>query len=218
MLVVEDERDLARVVEIGLRRASMAVDVVHDGAVALERLGIYDYDAVVLDRDLPEVHGDEVCRRIVAMGTGSRVLMLTAAGAVRDRIEGLGLGADDYLAKPFDLGEVVARLRALYRRAPVAHPPVLIFADLRFDTHRRQVSRAGREIRFAPKELADLELLMRADGGILAVDDLLDTAWSLDSDGGANAVRMVVHSLRRKLGEPQLLHTAIGAGYHLVAA
>ncbi|MGK4585935.1 response regulator transcription factor [Kitasatospora sp. HPMI-4] len=217
VLIVEDERPLARALEIGLRREAIAVDLAPDGAVALERLRVYDYDAVVLDRDLPVVHGDEVCRRIVAEGSGVRVLMLTAAGTTGDRIEGLGLGADDYLAKPFDFDELVARLRALYRRAPMAYPPELALADLRFDTHRRRVTRAGRTIALTPKESAVLELLLRADGGVLSLGDLLDKAWSLDSDAGDNAVRLVVHALRRKLGDPPLLHTAVGAGYYLQA-
>ncbi|MEU5161563.1 response regulator transcription factor [Streptomyces sp. NPDC020875] len=215
VLVVEDERYMARVIQIGLRRESIAADVVHDGADALEKLAVYDYDAVVLDRDLPGVHGDEVCRRIIGMDLACRVLMLTAAGRLGDKVEGLGLGADDYLAKPFDFPELVARLRALYRRTPMAHPPVLGFADLTFDTHRRRVLRSGLEIRLAPKELAVLELLMRADGGVLSAEYLLDKAWDAETDPMTNAVRLVVHTLRRKLGEPQLVRTAISAGYYL---
>lgn len=215
MLVVEDERYMARVIEMGLRREAMAVDVVHDGEAALERVSVYDYDTVVLDRDLPGVHGDEVCRRIVAEGLDCRILMLTAAGRLGDKVAGLGLGADDYLAKPFDFPELVARLRALYRRSPQAHAPVLTFADLTFDTHRRRVSRAGREIRLTPKELAVLELLLRADGGVLSAEYLLDKAWDAHTDPLTNAVRLVVHTLRKKLGEPRLVHTAISAGYYL---
>ncbi|WEB38305.1 response regulator transcription factor [Streptomyces yunnanensis] len=218
VLVVEDEQYLARVLELGLRRESIAVDVVHDGGTALQRVAVYDYDAVVLDRDLPGVHGDEVCRRIVATGLDCRILMLTAAGRLGDKVEGLGLGADDYLAKPFDFPELVARLRALYRRSPMAHPPVLTFADLSFDTHRRRVTRAGVEIRLTPKELAVLELLMRADGGVLSTDHLLDKAWDAHTDPLTNAVRLVVHTLRKKLGEPRLVHTAISAGYYLGTA
>ncbi|MFI1830948.1 response regulator transcription factor [Streptomyces sp. NPDC020412] len=217
VLVVEDEQYMARVLEIGLRREAIAVDVVHDGAAALEKLAVYDYDAVVLDRDLPGVHGDEVCRRIVALRLECRVLMLTAAGRLGDKVEGLGLGADDYLAKPFDFPELVARLRALYRRSPMVHAPVLTFVDLAFDTHRRRVLRAGREVRLTPKELAVLELLMRAEGGVLSAEYLLDKAWDAHADPLTNAVRLVVHTLRRKLGEPQLVHTAISAGYYLGA-
>ncbi|GAA1349934.1 response regulator transcription factor [Streptomyces beijiangensis] len=215
VLVVEDEPYMARVLQIGLRREAIAADVVHDGATALERVTVYDYDAVILDRDLPGVHGDEVCRRIVAMDLGCRILMLTAAGRLGDKVEGLGLGADDYLPKPFDFPELVARLRALYRRSPMAHSPVLTFDDVTFDTHRRRVTRAGAEVRLTPKELAVLELLMRADGGVLSAEYLLDKAWDAHADPLTNAVRLVVHTLRKKLGEPQLVHTAISAGYYL---
>ena len=215
VLVVEDEQYMARVLEIGLRREAIAVDVVPDGTTALERVTVYDYDAVVLDRDLPGVHGDEVCRRIVAMDLGCRILMLTAAGRLGDKVEGLGLGADDYLAKPFDFPELVARLRALYRRSPMTHAPMLTFADLRLDTHRRRVTLAGAEVRLAPKELAVLELLMRADGGVLSAEYLLDKAWDAHTDPFTNAVRLVVHTLRKKLGDPQLVHTSISAGYYL---
>ncbi|MFF0446930.1 response regulator transcription factor [Streptomyces sp. NPDC004609] len=218
VLVVEDEQYMARVLEIGLRREAIAVDVVHDGATALERLTVHDYDAVILDRDLPEVHGDDVCRRIVAMSLDCRILMLTAASRLGDKVEGLGLGADDYLAKPFDFPELVARLRALYRRSPMAHSPVLTFADVRLDTHRRRVTRAGTEIRLTPKELAVLELLMRADGGVLSAEYLLEKAWDVHTDPFTNAVRLVVHTLRKKLGEPRLVHTTIGAGYYLGTA
>ncbi|MER6102086.1 response regulator transcription factor [Streptomyces sp. NPDC001832] len=217
VLVVEDEQYMARVLELGLRREAIAVDVVHDGTTALEWVTVYDYDAVVLDRDLPGVHGDEVCRRIVEMGMGCRVLMLTAAGRLGDKVEGLGLGADDYLAKPFDFPELVARLRALYRRSPMSHSPILMFADLTFDTHRRRVARGGAEIKLTPKERAVLELLMRADGGVLSAEYLLDKAWDVHADPLTNAVRLVVHTLRKKLGEPQLVHTAISAGYYLGA-
>ncbi|MFI9583888.1 response regulator transcription factor [Streptomyces sp. NPDC052236] len=217
VLVVEDEKYMARILEIGLRREAIAVDVVHDGAAALERVAVYDYDAVILDRDLPGVHGDEVCRRLVAMRLECRILMLTAAGRLGDKVEGLGLGADDYLAKPFDFPELIARLRALYRRSPVAHSPVLTFSNLSFDTHRRRVLRAGQEVRLTPKELAVLELLIRADGGVLSAEYLLDKAWDANADPLTNAVRLVVHTLRKKLGEPQLVHTAISAGYYLGA-
>ncbi|MFK0202434.1 response regulator transcription factor [Streptomyces lavendulae] len=217
VLVVEDDTYMARVLEIGLRREAIAVDVVHDGSVALERLAVYDYDVVVLDRDLPGVHGDEVCRRIVADSPDVRVLMLTAAGRLGDKVEGLGLGADDYLPKPFDFPELVARMRALYRRTAPAHAPVLTFADLAFDTHRRKVLRRGVEVRLTPKELAVLELLIRADGGVVSTGYLLDKAWDATADPMTNAVRLVVHTLRRKLGGPPLVHTAIGTGYRLVA-
>ncbi|MFG2874774.1 response regulator transcription factor [Streptomyces sp. NPDC048337] len=215
VLVVEDEAYMARVLEIGLRREAMTVDVVHDGQAALDHLAVHDYDAVVLDRDLPGIHGDEVCRRLQTLDPGCRILMLTAAGRLGDKVSGLSLGADDYLAKPFDFPELVARLRALYRRSPLAYAPVLAFADVTFDTHRRRVARAGAEIRLTPKELAVLELLMRADGGVVSSEQLLEKAWDAHTDPFTNAVRLVVHTLRRKLGEPQLVRTAVGAGYHL---
>ncbi|PRY34902.1 response regulator transcription factor [Umezawaea tangerina] len=217
VLVVEDEEYLARVIQIGLRRHEMAADVVHDGATALESLAVNDYDVVVLDRDLPGVHGDEVCRRLVALRPDCRVVMLTAAGRLADKVEGLGMGADDYLAKPFDFPELVARLRAVHRRNRQAHAPVLVFADIAFDTHRRRVTRAGREIPLAPKEMAVLELLMRAEGGVLSSEQLLEKAWDDNADPFTNAVRLVIHTLRRKLGEPRVVHTAISAGYCLRA-
>lgn len=215
VLVVEDDAYMARVLEMGLRRETMTVDVVHDGQAALDHLAVHDYDAVVLDRDLPDVHGDEVCRRLQTLDPGCRILMLSAAGQLGDKVAGLSLGADDYLAKPFDFPELVARLRALYRRGPVAYAPVLAFGDLTFDTHRRRVARAGAEIRLTPKELAVLELLMRADGGVVSAEYLLEKAWDAHADPFTNAVRLVVHTLRKKLGEPQLVRTAVGAGYRL---
>ncbi|MER5886196.1 response regulator transcription factor [Streptomyces sp. NPDC001941] len=215
VLIVEDEEFMAEVIEMGLRREGISVDVAHDGAVALEKAAVNDYDIVVLDRDLPEVHGDEVCRRLVADCPDVRILMLTAAGRLGDKVTGLGLGADDYLPKPFDFPELVARLRALYRRTTPAHAPMLRYADLTFDTHRRRVERAGREVRLTPKELAVLELLIRADGGVISSEELLEKAWDEAADPFTNAVRLVIHTLRKKLGEPALLHTAVSAGYYL---
>ncbi|GAB3451720.1 response regulator transcription factor [Actinophytocola sediminis] len=215
VLVVEDEKHLARVLQLGLRRAAISADVVHDGATALERLTVNDYDAVVLDRDLPEIHGDEVCRQLVVRKPDCRIVMLTAAGLADDRVEGLGLGADDYLAKPFHFPELVARLRAVHRRNRQAHAPVLTFADISFDTHRRHVTRGGRPLALAPKEMAVLELLLRADGGVVSTEYLLEKAWDDNADPFTNAVRLVIHTLRRKLGDPQVVHTAISAGYCL---
>ncbi|MGW6460193.1 response regulator transcription factor [Streptomyces sp. NPDC055078] len=215
VLVVEDELHLARVLAMRLRREAIAVDVVHDGEQALEQLSVHDYDTVVLDRDLPGVHGDEVCRRVVADGLDCRILMLTAAGRLGDKVTGLGLGADDYLAKPFEFPELIARLRALYRRSPMAHSPVLTFADLALDPHRRRVTRGGAEVRLSPKERAVLELLMRADGGVVSAEYLFDKVWDEHADPVTNAVRLVVHTLRRKLGEPRLVHTVISTGYYL---
>ncbi|RII18778.1 Transcriptional activator protein CopR [Streptomyces sp. YIM 130001] len=215
VLIVEDEEFMAEVIGLGLRREGIPSDTVHDGAAALEKLTVNDYDIVILDRDLPGVHGDEVCRRTVSAHPDCRILMLTASGRLGDKVSGLGLGADDYLAKPFDFPELVARLRALYRRSSPALAPVLRLADLSLDTHRRQAVRAGREIRLTPKELAVLELLLRADGGVLSAEYLLEKAWDEAADPFTNAVRLVVHTLRRKLGDPPLLHTAVGAGYYL---
>jgi len=215
VLVVEDEEYLARVLQIGLRRQAISADVVHDGATALERVTVNDYDVVVLDRDLPGVHGDEVCRRLAESTPDCRIVMLTAAGRPDDKVEGLGLGADDYLAKPFHFPELVARLRAVHRRNSRAHAPVLTFADIAFDTHRRRVTRGGRQIALTPKEMAVLELLLRADGGVLSSEYLLEKAWDDNADPFTGAVRLVIHTLRRKLGDPRVVHTAISAGYCL---
>ncbi|MBE1875015.1 response regulator transcription factor [Myceligenerans pegani] len=215
VLIVEDEEFMAEVVQRGLRREGISADVAQDGEAALEKLSVSGYDVVVLDRDLPGVHGDDVCRRTVAEHPEVRILMLTAAGRLGDKVTGLGLGADDYLPKPFDFPELVARIRALYRRSTPAQAPLLRYADVILDTHRRRVERAGREVRLTPKELAVLELLMRADGGVLSAEYLLEKAWDEAADPFTNAVRLVIHTLRRKLGGPQLVHTAISAGYYL---
>lgn len=215
VLIVEDEEFMAEVIERGLRREGIAADVAYDGSLALEKLAVNDYDIVVLDRDLPGVHGDDVCRRTVVEHPGCRILMLTAAGRLDDKVTGLALGADDYLPKPFDFPELVARVRALYRRSAPAQAPLLAFADVTLDTHRRRVERAGREVRLTPKELAVLELLMRAEGGVLSAEHLLEKAWDEAADPFTNAVRLIIHTLRRKLGEPRLVHTAITAGYYL---
>jgi DNA-binding response OmpR family regulator len=174
VLVIEDHRMLNELIAAGLRREAMAVDVALDGCVALERLAATRYDVVVLDRDLPGVHGDEVCRRIVAGGSATRVLMLTAAGTVRDRVEGLGLGADDYLPKPFDFAELVARIRTLGRRCTPALPPVLDNGDLTLDPNRRLASRAGRRLDLSPKEFAVLEYLLAAAGRVVPTEELLE--------------------------------------------
>ena len=215
VLVVDDEVSLARIIQIGLRREGMAVDLAHDGRAALNLLAAHDYDTVVLDRDLPEIRGDEVCEYIVEQRLGCAVLMLTAAGRTADKVAGLTMGADDYLAKPFDFPELVARLHALHRRPPLAHTPELRFADLLLDVQGHRATRGGAPMQLAPKELAVLELLMRAGGKVLSLDDLAEGAWDTVGHVGANAVRLVVHSLRRKLGDPPLLHTAVGAGYYL---
>ncbi|MER5622560.1 response regulator transcription factor [Streptosporangium sp. NPDC002544] len=215
VLVVEDERVLADAIATGLRREAMAVDVAYDGAGALERTGYIDYDVIVLDRDLPKVHGDEVCRRLVASRTASRILMLTASGDVDDKVEGLGLGADDYLAKPFVFIELVARVRALGRRSAPALPPVLERAGVRLDPGKRLVTRDGAEIALTKKEFAVLEELMRAEGAVVSQEDLLDKAWDENIDPFTNVVRVTMMTLRKKLGEPQVIETVPGVGYRL---
>ena len=215
VLVVEDEQLLADAIATGLRREAMAVDVVYDGAAAWERASVNDYDVVVLDRDLPRLSGDEVCRRIVAAGGQTRVLMLTAASDVRDRVSGLTLGADDYLGKPFAFVELVARVRALGRRTVAPVPPVLERAGLRLDPARREVSREGRPVALSPKEFAVLEVLMRAGGIAVTAEQLLEKAWDENADPFTNVVRVTVMTLRRRLGEPAVILTVPGAGYRI---
>jgi DNA-binding response OmpR family regulator len=215
VLVVEDERVLADTIATGLRREAMAVDVAYDGFSALERTSVNDYDVVVLDRDLPRVHGDEVCRRLVADGTIARVLMLTAAGELDDKVEGLTIGADDYLAKPFAFAELIARIRALGRRSAPPLPPVLERAGVRLDPARRAVTRAGRPVDLTPKEFAVLEVLMRGQGTVVSAEQLLEKAWDENIDPFTNVVRVTMMTLRKKLGEPQVIETVPGAGYRL---
>lgn len=215
VLVVEDEQLLADAIGAGLRREAMAVDVVYDGDAALERMAVNAYDVVVLDRDLPEVHGDEVCRQIVAGDEPGRVLMLTAAGDVTDRVDGLSLGADDYLAKPFVFAELVARVRALSRRSRPAVPPVLVRSGVRLDPLRREVTRDGTPVSLTRKEFAVLEELLRADGAVVSSEQLLEKAWDENADPFTNVVRVTVMTLRRKLGEPPLVRTVTGVGYQL---
>ncbi|MBX6387252.1 MAG: response regulator transcription factor [Microbispora sp.] len=215
VLVVEDERVLADAIATGLRREAMAVDVAYDGAAALEKTSYIDYDVIVLDRDLPKVHGDEVLRRLVAQRSASRVIMLTAAGDVDDKVEGLELGADDYLAKPFVFMELVARVRALGRRSTPPLPPVLERAGIRLDPGRRQVTRDGTEIHLTKKEFAVLEELMRAEGAVVSQEDLLDKAWDENIDPFTNVVRVTMMTLRKKLGDPPVIETVPGVGYRL---
>ncbi|MDG4822198.1 response regulator transcription factor [Asanoa sp. WMMD1127] len=215
VLVVEDERLLADAVGEGLRREALAVDVVYDGDAALERLGVNEYDVLVLDRDLPVVHGDDVCRAVVASGAHTRVLMLTAAVDVADRVAGLGLGADDYLPKPFAFAELVARVRALGRRARPAAPPLLCRAGLELDPGRRAVTRDGRSLALSRKEFAVLEELLRADGAVVSAEQLLERAWDEHIDPFTNVLRVTVMTLRRKLGEPQVVLTVPGVGYQI---
>jgi DNA-binding response OmpR family regulator len=215
ILVVEDEPLMADAIAEGLRRESLAVDVVYDGDAALERLGVNDYDVVVLDRDLPLVSGDEVCRALVTSGALTRVLMLTASAGVRDRVVGLDLGADDYLGKPFDFAELVARVRALGRRARPPAPPVLQRAGLRLDPNRREVYRDGRYVNMTRKEFAVLDELLRADGAVVSAEHLLEKAWDEHADPFTNVVRVTVMTLRRKLGDPPVIETVPGVGYQI---
>jgi DNA-binding response OmpR family regulator len=215
VLVVEDEQLLADAVATGLRREAMAVDVVYDGQAALDRVAVNDYDVVVLDRDLPLVHGDDVLRKIVEEGQPTRVLMLTAAGDISDRVEGLELGADDYLPKPFAFSELVARVRALGRRATTPLPPVLEREGISLDPGRREVLRDGKPIALAPKEFAVLEVLMRSNGAVVSAEQLLEKAWDEHTDPFTNVVRVTVMTLRRKLGEPAVIITVPGSGYRI---
>jgi len=217
VLVVEDHRTLNALIAAGLRREALAVDAVLDGRAALEQLAATRYDVVVLDRDLPGVHGDEVCRRIVAAGADTRVLMLTAAGTVRDRVEGLGLGADDYLPKPFDFAELVARVRALGRRSTPALPPILDNGDLTVDPNRRVASRAGRRLDLSPKEFAVLEYLLGAAGRVVSAEELLDRVWDDAADPFTTTVKTTIGRLRAKLGQPPAIHTVREGGYRIGA-
>ena len=215
VLVVEDHPRLAETVATVLRREGMAVDVAFDGREALGRVALADYDVVVLDRDLPGVHGDEVCRAMVADNRPGRVLMLTAAGSLEDRVEGLGIGADDYLAKPFHLAELVARVRALSRRARPALAPTLVHGDLELDSARRRVTRAGQPIALSPKEFAVLELLLGAEGAVVSSEQMLERAWDDAVDPFTNTIRMTVSRLRAKLGDPPVIQTVTPVGYRI---
>jgi DNA-binding response OmpR family regulator len=213
VLVVEDNVTLAARIGEGLRDAGMAVDVVHDGAAALNAADGAAYDVVVLDRDLPVVHGDQVCRSLAAVD-GARILMLTAAAAVDDRVDGLELGADDYLGKPFAFQELIARVRALSRRAPSA-PPVIRRGDLTVDRARHRVSRAGRVLSLTRKEFGVLEMLTAADGAVVSAEELLEHVWDAHADPFSNVVSVTLTRLRRKLGTPPLIETVVGRGYRL---
>ena len=212
VLVVEDHPRLAETVATVLRREGMAVDIAFDGREALGRVALADYDVVVLDRDLPGVHGDEVCRAMVADARPSRVLMLTAAGTVEDRIEGLAIGADDYLPKPFHLAELVARVRALSRRSRPALAPTLSYGDLELDSARYRVTRAGKPVALSPKEFAVLELLLGAEGAVVSSEQMLERAWDDAVDPFTNTVRMTVSRLRAKLGDPPVIETVPPVG------
>ena len=215
VLVVEDERLLADAIAGGLRRHAMAVDVAYDGNAALERLAVNDYDVVVLDRDLPIMSGDEVCATLAGSGVGTRILMLTAATAVSQRVAGLSLGADDYLTKPFAFAELAARIQALGRRTRPAAPPVLRRGGIRLDQHRRTVARDGQPVGLSRKEFAVLAELLRAEGGVVSAEHLLEKAWDEHVDPFTGVVRFVIMMLRRKLGDPPVIETVPGAGYRI---
>jgi len=215
ILVAEDETFLADMVAEGLRAQAMAVDVAYDGAAALERLAVNDYEVVVLDRDLPIFSGDEVCSTLVDSGVATRILMLTAATAVTQRVAGLGLGADDYLTKPFAFAELVARIHALGRRARPAAPPVFERAGIRLDQHRRTVTRDGHPVGLSRKEFAVLAELLRAEGGVVSAEQLLEKAWDEHANPFTGVVRFVIMMVRRKLGDPPVIETVPGAGYRI---
>ncbi len=216
VLLVEDERDLANAIARGLRRDGLAVDIAFDGAAALEKATVHPYDVVVLDRDLPLVHGDEVCRELVAAEGDSRILMLTAAATVHDRIEGLDLGADDYLSKPFHIGELRARIRALGRRSQPAAHPVLERGGVVLDAARRSATRDGRELGLTRKEFVVLQVLLEAEGAVVSPEELLDRAWDEHTDPFTNVVRVTIMKLRKSLGEPPLIETLRGVGYRIL--
>jgi DNA-binding response OmpR family regulator len=215
VLLVEDHAELAETVALGLRREGMAVDVALDGVSALEHAASTPYDVVVLDRDLPRLHGDEVCRALAASGAAARVLMLTASASIEDRVEGLGVGADDYLPKPFAFAELVARVRALARRVQHSQPSVLSHADLRVDPAQRVATRAGERLALSPKEFAVLEVLVSAAGGVVSTEELLERVWDAATDPFTAAVKITVSRLRRKLGDPPVIETVPEAGYRI---
>jgi DNA-binding response OmpR family regulator len=215
VLIAEDERRLADAIARGLRREGMAVDLAPDGTDALLKARVVRYDVLVLDRDLPGLHGDEVCRTVRCERPETCILMLTAAGELEDLVEGLSLGADDYLAKPFRFAELVARIRALGRRSVPSRPPVLRHGDLELDPARRSLSRDGQGVELARKEFAVLEALMSAQGATVSAEELLERVWDEQTDPFTNVVRMTIMTLRRKLGDPTLVETVIGVGYRM---
>ena len=215
VLVVEDHKELAEVIAAGLRREGMAVDLSFDGDSALERTCCTDYDVIVLDRDLPGTHGDEVCTTLTTAGKNSRILMLTASATIADRVDGLTIGADDYLPKPFAFAELVARIRALGRRSQPAVPPLLVCGDLRLDPARRVAVRAGQRLALTAKEMAVLELLMAAQGAVVSAEQLLEQAWDEHADPFTATVKVTVSRLRAKLGDPPVIHTVDRCGYRI---
>jgi DNA-binding response OmpR family regulator len=215
VLVIEDDEELAQTVATGLRRARMAVDIAFDGESGLARAFLHDYEVIVLDRDLPVMHGDDVCARLIAAGGRSRVLMLTGAAANDDLVAGLGLGADDYLSKPFDFAVLVARIGALARRAQPSIPPVLKHGDVVLDTAKRFAERAGRPLALRPKEFGVLELLLAAQGRVVSPEELLERVWDEAADPFTATVKITVSRLRTKLGDPPLIQTVAKAGYRI---
>jgi len=218
VLVIEDDEELADTVAAGLRHAQMAVDVALDGQAGLTRALVNDYDVIVLDRDLPALHGDEVCAKLVAAGGRSRVLMLTGAAANDDLVDGLGLGADDYLPKPFDFPVLVARIGALARRAQPSVPPVLESGDVVLDSAKRCAQRSGRDLELTPKEFGALELLLAAQGRVVSAEELLARVWDENADPFTGAVRITISRLRAKLGDPPVIETVAKAGYRVGGA
>jgi DNA-binding response OmpR family regulator len=215
VLLVEDHVELAETVATGLRREGMAVDVAFDGHDALAHLALTDYDVLVLDRDLPGVHGDQICRSLAAEGRDGRILMLTAAGSIEDRVDGFSLGADDYLPKPFAFAELVARVRALGRRSGAPLPTALVHGDLRVDPANRLASRGGQRLALSPKELAVLEYLLGAGGRVVSTEELLARVWDENADPFTTTVKVTIGRLRAKLGEPPLIETVPRAGYRI---
>src|SRR5215468_5194718 len=218
VLVVEDEMQLAEAVARGLRREGMAVDVAYEGDDGYRKAAMTRYDVIVLDRDLPGISGDDICRRLADEGLLTRVMMLTASGTVEDKVSGLALGADDYLAKPFAFPELVARVRALGRRSTPATPPVLTAADVTLDTAKRVVTRGDRPVELTRKEFGVLEVLMSARGAVVSSEDLLERVWDENADPFTTTVRVTVMTLRKKLGEPGVIETVVGSGYRLPVA
>ncbi len=214
VLVIEDDGELAEAIAAGLRLEGMAVDTALDGDRGLERAMVNDYDVIALDRDLPGIHGDDVCARL-AGAVRARILMLTAAGTIEERVTGLDRGADDYLPKPFAFAELVARIRALARRSHPAVPPVLTTRDITLDPGRRLATRCGKDLDLGPKEMAILELLMAAGGRVVSAEELLERAWDEMADPFSTAVKVTVSRLRRKLGDPPVIETVAQAGYRI---
>src|SRR5690242_11967344 len=215
ILVVEDEVQLAEAVARGLRREGMAVDVATDGDDGYRKASLTRYDVVVLDRDLPGMSGDEICRKLTDEGILTRVIMLTASGTVEDKVAGLALGADDYLPKPFAFAELVARVRALGRRTTPAAPPVLSAGDVELDPAKRTVTRHGELIELTRKEFGVLETLLTAQGAVVSNEELLDRVWDENADPFTTTVRVTMMTLRRKLGEPPIIDTVVGSGYRI---